>query len=102
MDSDTFCQLPRQRRVWVSRLPAVSAGEIPNGCRRRCPAPSSFVSSVGRGELELPNLEKPQCSSHKNHVYGRGGAYSVILHDGLGLPRRSPSTLSPHSLLAVF
>lgn len=74
------------------------SGRNPRGCRRRCPAPLSFVSSVVRQSLELPNLEKPQCSSHKNHVYGRGGAYSVILHDGLSLPRRSPSAPPPQPL----
>lgn len=43
------------------------------------------------------NLEKPLCSTHKNHIYGRGEAYTVILHDGLSLPRQ-PLSLSVHPL----
>lgn len=74
--------------------------------RGESPPPSSALChclQYGAGIAETAAFRKALCFSHKNHIYGRGEAYTVILHDGLSLPlRHSPSLFSPLCASLLF
>lgn len=62
------------------------------------PPPSSALClclQYGAGIAGAAAFRKALCFSHKNHIYGRGEAYTVILHDGLSLPLQCSPSLFP-------
>lgn len=68
----------------------IAGGESPPPSPALC-----LCLQYGAGRAGAAAFRKALCFSHKNQLYGRGEAYTVILHDGLSLPLQHSPSLFP-------